>query len=124
MAATHGADLKMKGKQGRELNAEITGGPRFESLETRDTVEFRYLDRLPAGSLPPDLRIVGTVENLGQFLLDLAQADGSKLESGLIKRIVSALFRKAGIQVAQIGDFLTKAGETFGDIWHLFHHTP
>ena len=60
---------------------------------------------------------------LRQFLLDLAQTYSAQLKGGLIERRMPALFREAGIQVAQIGDFLTKAGETFRDIWHLFDHT-
>lgn len=80
---------------------------------------LRWLLR-PASPLPPDLRIVGAVENLGQFQFDLAQAIGAQLESGLIDRIVSALFRQSGVQVAQIRDFLAKAGEMFRNIWHLF----
>ena len=73
---------------------------------------------------PPDGGIVGTVEHLRQFLLDLAQAVGAQLERGLIDRIVPTFFRESGIQVAQIGNFLAKAGEMFRNIWHLLDHTP
>ena len=74
----------------------------------------------PARPFPPDLGIVGTVENLRQLLFDLAQTVGAQLESRLIDGRVLALFRETGIQAAEIGDFLAKAGEVFRDIWHLF----
>ena len=73
----------------------------------------------PASPFPPNLGIVGTVQDRRQFLLDLAQANRTKLKSRLIDRSVSALFGEPGIQVAQISYFLAKAGETFRDIWHL-----
>src|ERR1700686_5422738 len=79
---------------------------------------------LPAGSLPPDFGIFRTIEHVRQFLFDLAQTGGAELECRLIESIVTALFCETGVQVAQVGDFLTKAGEVFRNIGHLFHHTP
>jgi len=74
--------------------------------------------------LPPNLGIVGTVEHLRQFLLDLPQAIGAQFESRLVNRRVLALFRKTGIHLPQIGDFLAKAGEVFRDIRHQLDDTP
>jgi hypothetical protein len=56
-------------------------------------------------------------------LFDLAKTGGAQLESRLIESIVPALFGETGVQVAQISDFLAKAGEVFRDIGHLFDHT-
>lgn len=68
---------------------------------------------------PPHLGIVGTVEHLRQFLLDLAQSVGSQLKGRLVNRRMLALFRETRIHVPQIGDFLAEAGEVFRDIRHL-----
>lgn len=98
--------------------------PTFRILETwtpRWERELRLL--LSSGSFPPDFGIVGAIEHVRQFLFDLAQSVGAQLESGLIEGIVPSLFRETGVQVAQISDFLAKAGEVFRDIGHLFDHT-
>src|SRR6202035_2930291 len=54
---------------------------------------------------------------------DLSKTGGAQLESRLIESIVPALFGETGVQVAQISDFLAKAGEVFRDVGHLFDHT-
>src|ERR1039458_4180293 len=120
------AQTQRKGREGRcgKLKRELRQ-PTFRKLETWTPWldgDLRLL--LPAGSLPPDLRVVWTIEHVRQFLFDLAQARGGQLKSGLIERIVPALFCETGVQVAQISDFLAKAGEVFRNVGHLFHHTP
>jgi hypothetical protein len=97
--------------------------PTFRKPETRTELDCD-LGLLPSsGSLPPDLGIVGTIQHVRQLLFDFAQAVGAQLESCLIQRIVPALFGETGVQVTQIGNFLTKAGEVFRDIGHRFDHT-
>jgi hypothetical protein len=84
-----------------------------------------YLGLLwPSRAFPPNLGIVGTIEDLRELLLDFAQTRGAQLERRLIDCGMSALFRQPGVEVAQISDFLAKAGEMFRDIWHPFDHTP
>lgn len=78
---------------------------------------------LPSGSLPPNLGIIRTIEHVRQFLLNLAQPVGAQFEGGLIERIVAAFFGETGVEIAQIRNFLTKAGEVFRDIGHLLDHT-
>src|SRR5579872_2088494 len=64
-----------------------------------------------AEALPPHLRVIGLVEHLGEFLLDLAQLIGAQLKSGLIVLAVKAILADQGIRVAQRSNFPAKAGE-------------
>ena len=75
------------------------------------------------GFFPPDLGVLGTVEHLGQFLLNLTQTSGAKFEGGLLHFAVHTLSRVTGIHVLEVADFLAQAGEEIFDIRHLFNHT-
>lgn len=97
--------------------------PTFRKSETWTQVVRKLLCLLPSCSLPPDFGIVGAIKHVRQFLFDFAQTVGAQFECRLIEGIVAALFRETGVQVAQIGDFLAKAGEVFRNVGHHLHHT-
>jgi hypothetical protein len=120
--------LEVRRKERKTRNSERgdgeCGSPRFDSPETwtpRSAEKLRLLR--PARSFPPNLGIVRTVQHAREFLFDLAKTGGAQLESRLIESIVPALFGETGVQVAQISDFLAKAGEVFRDVGHPFDHT-
>lgn len=62
-------------------------------------------------------------QHLRQFLLDLAQPVRAQFQSRLIKFVASRFFRKVGVELAKIRDFLAKAAEVFRDVGHHLHHT-
>jgi hypothetical protein len=72
----------------------------------------------PAALFPPHGRIFRAVQHLGQFFLDFRQPVSAHFHCRLVDLAVRTPVNRTGVHVAQIRDFLTKAGEMFQDIWH------
>jgi len=89
-----------------------------EALQKSLIRKLSYSISAPA-LFPPYSGILGTVQHLRQFFLNLSQAVGAHFHRRLVNLAVRGLQRRPLVHVAQIRDFLTKAGEMFQNIGHL-----
>ena len=78
----------------------------------------------PAREALPPGGGVGLVEHAVQFLFNFQKTMGPQFKSGLLEGRDLLLFvEEAGIERAQIGDFLAKTIEALRSMWHPFQHT-
>lgn len=68
--------------------------------------------------VPPDPGFGRAIAHFGQFLLDLEQATGAHIGSGLLNGAVLGLAREQEVSIPQVGYFLAQVGK----VWRVVIH--